>query len=159
MDNNSQQQVGITAETRSRRSGCFGQVAEMEGDTMDNFKAHLGARLGADTQKEKQLDDAEEHLRGLECMGGQGPFIVCSTRKCEIHLVLQRLITNFTASNLKESKHHTFFQKVTISICSSLFSCLSPSSLTHSLSLSLSLSHTHTLYVQGPAFVPNVATC
>jgi hypothetical protein len=38
----------------------------MEGDTMDNLRARLGGRLGADRQREKQLDDDEEHLRALD---------------------------------------------------------------------------------------------
>jgi len=38
----------------------------MEGDTLDNFRACPGGRHGADRQREKQLDDAEEHLRALD---------------------------------------------------------------------------------------------
>jgi hypothetical protein len=42
------------------------QVAEIEGDTMDNFRACSGGRLGAGRQREKQLDDDKEHLRALD---------------------------------------------------------------------------------------------
>jgi hypothetical protein len=38
----------------------------MEGDTMNNFRACPGGRLEADRQREKQLDDDEEHLRALD---------------------------------------------------------------------------------------------